>query len=552
MKRKHYFSCMQSTGGRLLVWALLLAAGLLTACTQDELTEQAGILPEGKYPLQIGSVSITADVDQQPWSAGVPQTRVSENPDGNSSHWDWNGTEVIGVQIEGSTKSGLYCLMDTHKPDAEKPVYWESTQAYKVRAWYPADGMVALNNQTTGLTYVLYAETTEAVDYKTERITLPFNHKLAKVRVKLTGDQAGDITDVKIKTYTSCTLDEDGTLKAGDTEDFIPMVKTTYEGKPCWEANVVPDYEITQVKVNDKEVLLSTPLTPLEAKVNTITLKAGDLTPADPITITDDGEYTITGSGDQTITINGNPTVTLDNVTISNDNIPIRITGGSPTLIIKGKTALTTTNANAAGIQLEGKDTHVRIQGDGTLEINNGEQSAGIGSGTDGTCGNIDIEGITVTISHVKYGAGIGGGDCGHCGDIKIENAKLTIEKPRGAAAIGCGVANHADVTITCGNIEIVNSEITATVGNNFSARPAAIGCCGAFDNDVQGKCGDITITLKSGQDRETFLSKLTIFGNVEKVGLGGYDDNLKGKVGIITWKNADGTVIETTPARDL
>lgn len=532
------------------------AAVLMTfvACTQDELTEQAGILPEGKYPLQIGSVSITADVDTQPWSAGAPQTRVRENDDRNSSRWDWWGTEVIGVQIEGSKSSGLYLLTFLYTVSANKPVYWEDTQAHKVRAWFPADGKVDLSNQTIDLlAYALYAETAEAVDYKAGEISLSFNHKLAKVRVKLQGDQADDITDVKIKTYTSCTLNSDGTLTAGGTEDFIPMVKTTHEGKTCWEANVVPEHEITMVKVNnDKEIILSTSLTPLEAKVNTIMLKAGNLTPANPITITDDGEYTITGSGDQTITINGNPTVTLDNVTISNDNIPIRITGGSPTLIIKGKTALTTTNANAAGIQLEGKDTHVRIQGDGTLAINNGEQSAGIGSGTDGTCGNIDIEGITATISHVKYGAGIGGGDCGHCGDIKIENAKLTIEKPEGAAAIGCGVANHADATITCGNIEIVNSEITATVGNNSSARPAAIGCCGAFDNGVQGKCGDITITLKSGQDKETFLSNLTIYGNVEKVGLGGYDDNLRGKVGTITWRQADGTVIETIPARDL
>lgn len=266
---------MQSTGGRLLTWALLLAAGLLTACSQDELAEQAGILPEGKYPLQIGRVSITADVDQQPWSAGAPQTRVRENDDRGSSRWNWN--ETIGVQIEGSTKSGIYYLYGDYSLTPITPVYWENTQAHKVRAWFPADGNVALNNQTTDLAYALYAETVEAVDYKTGKIPLSFGHKLAKVRVKLTGDQADNVTDVKIKTYTSCTLSADGTLTAGDTHDFIPMVKTTYEGKTCWEANVIPEHEITMVKVNnDKEITLSTSLTPLEAKVNTITLKAGD------------------------------------------------------------------------------------------------------------------------------------------------------------------------------------------------------------------------------------------------------------------------------------
>ena len=168
---------------------------------------------------------------------------MSENDDRGSSRWDY--FDEIGVQIEGSTKSGTYYWYYDYKMHPITPVYWENTQAHKVRAWFPADGNVALDNQTTdkGLAYALYAETTEAVDYKAGKITLPFNHKLAKVRVKLTGDQADDITDVKIKTYTSCTLDADGSLTADDKEDFIQMVKTTYEGKTCWEANVMPDHE---------------------------------------------------------------------------------------------------------------------------------------------------------------------------------------------------------------------------------------------------------------------------------------------------------------------
>lgn len=247
---------------------------LLASCASDNLIDDQGnTLPEGKYPLQIGSVTLTAKVNEQPW------TRVSENDDRGSSHWDWNGTEVIGVQIEGSTKSGRYRLMETYTLSPEIPVYWENAQAHKVRAWYPADGNVALDNQTTdnGLAYALYAETTEAVYYNTEGITLPFNHKLAKVRVKLQGGQADKVTDVEINTYTSCTLQSDGTLTAGDTEGFIPMVKTTYNGETFWEANVipVPDHPIELVKVNDKEITLSTFLTPQSAKVNTITINVG-------------------------------------------------------------------------------------------------------------------------------------------------------------------------------------------------------------------------------------------------------------------------------------
>lgn len=508
----------------MLTWALLLAAGLLTACSQDELADSIETsLPEGKYPLQIGSVSITADVDTQPWSAGAPQTRVRENDDRNSSRWNWN--ELIGVQIEGSTKSGIYYLYYDYSVTPITPVYWENTQAHKVRAWFPADGKVALDNQTTDLAYALYAETAEAVDYKAGEIFLPFAHALAKVRVVLEGDKKDDVTDVQIKTYTNCTLGKDGTLTASGTEDFIPMVETNYNGARCWEANVVPEHGITMVKVNnDKKITLSTSLTPLEAKVNTITLKAGDLTPADPITIT----------------INGNPTVTLDNMTISNDNIPIRITGGSSTLIIKGTTALTTTNMDAPGIQLEGENTNVQIKGNGRLEIKSWI-GAGIGSGKGGTCGNIDIEGITATIDNSRSGAtrhsaGIGGGECGHCGNITIKDANLTIQGVSEAAAIGCGSPYSYDVITTCGNIEIVNSDITATVIWNFNAYPAAIGCCGAYNDDAKGSCGDITITLKSDQDKEFFLSKLTLVNaRGKKVGLGAYNYDLKGKVGTIT-----------------
>ena len=67
---------------RLFPAICLMAALLLSACSQDELAENNTALPEGEYPLQIGSVTLTAEVSEQPW------TRVSENPaDGMSSVW---------------------------------------------------------------------------------------------------------------------------------------------------------------------------------------------------------------------------------------------------------------------------------------------------------------------------------------------------------------------------------------------------------------------------------------------------------------------------------
>ena len=50
------------------------------------------------------------------------------------------------------------------------------------------------------------------------------------------------------------------------------MMKVTLSTETVWEANVVPGHEISLVNVNGIETILTTPLTPLVAKVNTINL----------------------------------------------------------------------------------------------------------------------------------------------------------------------------------------------------------------------------------------------------------------------------------------
>ena len=78
----------------------LTAALLLSACSQDEPGENSTALPEGEYPLQIGSVTLTAEVSEQPW------TRVSENPtDGMSSVW--KDGDRIGVRIGDNEETGI-------------------------------------------------------------------------------------------------------------------------------------------------------------------------------------------------------------------------------------------------------------------------------------------------------------------------------------------------------------------------------------------------------------------------------------------------------------
>ena len=80
-----------------------MTALLLSACSQDELAENNTTLPEGEYPLQIGSVTLTAEVSEQPW------TRVAESTDGMSSVW--KDRDKIGVRIGDNEETGIYVIM---------------------------------------------------------------------------------------------------------------------------------------------------------------------------------------------------------------------------------------------------------------------------------------------------------------------------------------------------------------------------------------------------------------------------------------------------------
>lgn len=446
----------------MLTWALLLAAGLLTACSQDELAEQAGILPEGKYPLQIGNVSITADVDGQPW------TRVGESDDRNSSHWD-DGNK-IKVQIAEGTP-GTYTYQDGSLIVAEGdvPAYWASKDdAQLIRAWHTSSGSetVELGNQTEELAYVLTAQATAKFN---EPVSLAFGHVLAKVRVVLEGDKKDDVTDVKIKTYTSCTLGKGGTLTASGTEDFIPMVETTYNnGETCWEANVVPSQEIKQIMMNENESILTTSLIPQVARVNTITLTVnkGPLQPGE------DGKFTIDGgdvtikdyNGTAPIVVNGDATITIRNVKLETTGDVMTINNGvNVTLNIEG-TDNEFTSTTGAGIKIMGTNNASRR---GNITIN--------GKGT----GNTKLK-ITAKDGAAVGFRMVGDGNVIYCGDININDITLEATGGSGSPAIGISKLKEDwyDVQKQYGNISISGSEITA-----FSSGNAA--CIGTPDHST-------------------------------------------------------------------
>ena len=84
---------------------------------------------------------------------------------------------------------------------------------------------------------------------------------------------------------------------------------------------------------------------------------------------------------------------------------------------------------------------------------------AGIGSGSDGTCGDITISGGTVTANGGDYGSGIGSGSGGNaelnnsvCGAITISGGTVTATGGSYGAGIGSGYfGKFGSISITDG-----------------------------------------------------------------------------------------------------
>lgn len=142
---------------------------------------------------------------------------------------------------------------------------------------------------------------------------------------------------------------------------------------------------------------------------------------------------------------------------------------------------------------------NIRIEG-GTITAIGGGRCAGIGGGNHGsTCGDIEILGGTITATGGDYGAGIGGGDVGSCGDITI-GAGVTRVVATAGAGYGTQPIGGGDDAESCGDVTVDpsltddNGSPTRTITGG-SAAPAAYsswatanGVTGAWDaTDASG-----------------------------------------------------------------
>ena len=303
---------------------LLFAA---TACTKDELADGDRLpadgdrLPEGQYPLEIARITLGVEGGEaQPW--GAPATRVSEIADGTGS--EFSADDKFAVQIDGKEEVGTYAVQDNNTVKAEAPLYWSDTGKHTVTAWYPAkSGTLDLSDQSQSLAYLLGGSGTG--DYQTP-VMLTFTHQLAKVRVTPTDDALGEVQSLQLYAHTQCTY-EKGTVVQGSQEGWIEMKKCEYTENSnaitCWEANVVPGYEIKKLRANGTEERdLSAAINPVAGKFYNITLDKDK-----GYTEVSEGNYTVDnekGLRNLAKLVNSNGGKTLINITLTGD---ITLTG---------------------------------------------------------------------------------------------------------------------------------------------------------------------------------------------------------------------------------
>lgn len=453
----------------------LMAALLFTACSQDEWTDD-NALPEGKYPLEIASVTMEGESSAQPWGAKGVQTRVSENEGGMGS--EFQSEDAIAVSLKGETATYTY---DGSKWTSNTPIYWQNKQPAPVTAWYPTDETVQLADQTQGLAYVMKGGTTENANYDTPA-NLTFTHQLAKVRVVLNGSQTGQVTDIKIKSLTTCTHTQ-GTVSESGADGWITMMPVTYNGVKYYEANVVPNHPITQFQVNGNDGKLNdNGITPEAAKVSKIILTVGAKEITGGETITTPGDYIVTGNVNETITLSSegiNLTLKDANISVSSGN-GINITSGSPTIRVEG-TNNTVKSSNDAGIYVAAGST-VNITGNSRsdkLTVTAGGDAAGIGGCSNKQdCGNINISKVTVIAKgsdSVAFSPGIGSTSTAQCGAITIDDATVHaygtgVPNTCACPGIGTGGDNSGSTGTVLPAITIRNnSEVHAHRGNEYA-----------------------------------------------------------------------------------
>ena len=426
----------------ILITGIILV--LLASCVRElplEVSSNGTPLPEGQYPLEIARITLGVEGGgAYPW--GASSARVTENMDGTGSVFD--AGDKFAVQING--EEGIYIVQDDGSTKAETPLYWSDSGEHTVRAWYPAtDGTIDLGNQSQSLAYLLSG--TGTGDHLTP-VTLTFAHQLAKVRVTPTGDALGEVQSLQLYTYTQCTY-EKGKAGQGSQEGWIEMKKCEYTENGatinCWEANVVPGYEIKKLRANGTEERnLSAAFTPEAGKFYNITLDK-------------DKGYTDDGQGNYTVT-SAEDLKNIAKLVNEQWNLGINIT-------LTADIDLSGIDWTPIGIDYNHQYTGTFDGGGHTitgLTVTTSDQYAGLFGylGSGGTVKNVVLEGVQITSDNgLGYVGGVAGDswgtieNCSVSGSVSGSDVGGVVGSQWGGSITGCNSSATVKGMVRAGGV---------------------------------------------------------------------------------------------------
>ncbi|WP_455666918.1 fimbrillin family protein [Phocaeicola sp.] len=455
---------MSST--RLPIWLMTITAfGILCSCSKEYGAEE--LSPNGLYPLEFTAAKDT----------GSSMDRAA----GKDA---WTVGDEIGAKIANGT-AGIYKITNTDgTTEAITPAYWQNTAQATVTAWYPKDARndVSLTNQAQGFTDIDFLKAEESRNYNTTG-TLKFKHILAKVHVTLkTTNQTTDLDDAEVSLYGNTAFDYSEGTATGKGSDYLPTFKEGTGADATYEALLVPQ-TMTETKFirillkNQKPYYLTTTPTLVaggvhnyEVTINDVPVITVNLADIEGETYTAKWDCIINGDANtryrKNIVIEDGVTVTINNVNIKPNKDASAIYGeGTATLILQGKNTIEAYGNDNAGAMAA---TKIIIQGDGELKAT-GMQAAGIGGGPYKRCGDILIEGGTIT-STATYSGYLPAGLGSNCGDITITGGNVTaigVNLPGSAPGYNSsGIGSGRSGEQRCGSITISGGTVTAKGGN--------------------------------------------------------------------------------------
>lgn len=463
-----------------LVLATLLA---FTACQQDIPADNL-TLPDGKYPVLI--------------SAAVTQTRVVD--EGQTTTWEEG--DRISVMLDGHPEEvGIYELNKdgTVKRIIDTLYYNPKETPATLCAWYPATETsepFTVDYMEDNPVSPMYTWTT-VQDYF-QPVTLEFKHRDSKLRVQIEGDTEDAVTEVGVDAIYKATYNPiEGSVSTYSNN--VSYIQFKEKGNNVWEGYVAPFSEISSVFVNGTAVPLDNPISTSRGKLYDVTINANidkadevvDLSKlTDTYRITKPGKYYFTGGINMInftpIVVEAPATLVLDNVHLHTyTTFQLYITAPDTTTIkLKGNSTFADYNSNngKAGITLDGADSHLLIEGPGTLSM--------------------------YSHIHAAIGTPYKKGEEVACGDITIKNATLLLGNAGAGnqgSYIGTG-ARDARGRQKHGNITIVNSFISANPRN--TTKSYGIGTVAA-EGLRSPDNGEIHIYLRKGENEEDFLGRL-------------------------------------------